>query len=105
MTTAHGIQSAAWLLIAIPAISAAILLLAGRAADKWGHLLGAAVPAVLFVYGVMLFFSVKGESHGNREIDRQLFDWVVAGTSRSPPDCCSTRWRWCSCCSSPASAV
>jgi NADH-quinone oxidoreductase subunit L len=79
LTTAHGIQSAAWLLVAIPAISAAILLLAGKAADKWGHLLGALVPVALFVYGVMLFFSVKGEGHDNREIDRQLFDWVVAG--------------------------
>ncbi|HZZ97804.1 MAG TPA: NADH-quinone oxidoreductase subunit L, partial [Jatrophihabitantaceae bacterium] len=79
MTTAHGIQSAVWLLVAIPAISAAILLLAGKAADKWGHLLGALVPAALFVYGVMLFFSVKGDGSGKREIDRQLFDWVVAG--------------------------
>jgi NADH-quinone oxidoreductase subunit L len=79
VTTAHGIQSAVWLLVAIPAISAAILLLAGKAADKWGHLLGALVPAALFVYGVMLFFSVKGDGSGKREIDRQLFDWVVAG--------------------------
>ncbi len=79
MTSAHGIQSAVWLLVAIPAISAAILLLAGKAADKWGHLLGALVPVALFVYGVMLFFSVKGEGSGKREIDRQLFDWVVAG--------------------------
>ena len=49
MTTAHGIQSAAWLLIALPLLSAAVLLLLGRRADKWGHLLGALVPVVLFV--------------------------------------------------------
>ncbi len=78
MTTAHGIQTGVWLLVAIPAISAAILLLGGKRADKWGHLLGAGVPVVLFVYGVMLFFSVKAES--NREVGKHLFSWIpVAG--------------------------
>jgi NADH-quinone oxidoreductase subunit L len=79
VTTAHGIQSAAWLLIALPVISAAVLLLAGKAADKWGHLLGALVPVVLFVYAVMLFFSVQGQDSSHREIDRHLFSWIVVG--------------------------
>ena len=79
MTTAHGIQSAAWLLIAIPAISALILLCAGKLADKWGHLLGALVPVGLFVYAVFLFFSVKNESSGHRQIDRHLFSWIPVG--------------------------
>jgi NADH-quinone oxidoreductase subunit L len=79
VTTAHGIQSAAWLLIAIPVISAAVLLLAGKAADKWGHLLGALVPVVLFVYAVMLFFSLKGQGSNDREVDRHLFSWIVVG--------------------------
>ena len=30
-----------WLLVAVPAVSAAILLLGGKATDAWGHLLGA----------------------------------------------------------------
>ena len=70
MVTASGIQHGVWLLVAIPALSAAVLLLAGKRADKWGHWLGALVPAVLFVYGVVLFFSVKGQS--SREIDQNL---------------------------------
>jgi len=78
MTTAHGIQSASWLLIALPLLSAAVLLIAGRRADKWAHLVGAAVPVVLFIYAVMLFFSVKGES--NRAINLHLYSWIpVAG--------------------------
>jgi NADH-quinone oxidoreductase subunit L len=78
MTSAHGIQSAAWLLVALPLLSAAVLLIAGRRADKWAHLVGAAVPVVLFCYAVMLFFSVKGE--GNREINLHLYSWIpVAG--------------------------
>jgi len=76
-TTATGIQSAAWLLIAIPAISALILLTAGKYADKWGHYLGAVVPVGLFVFSLFLFFSVKGQH--NRLIDDHLFTWINAG--------------------------
>ena len=71
---AHGLQSAAWLLLALPALSAAVLLLAGKRADRWAHWVGALVPVVLFVYTVLLFFSVKGES--NREIGLHLFNWI-----------------------------
>ena len=45
MTTAHGIQSLAWLLVALPLLSAAVLLCVGRRGDKWGPYLGAAVPS------------------------------------------------------------
>ena len=76
-TTAHGIQSAVWLLVALPALSAAVLLIAGRRADKWGHWLGAAVPVVLFVFSLFLFFSVKAEK--NREINEHLFSWIPVG--------------------------
>jgi NADH-quinone oxidoreductase subunit L len=78
VTTAHGIQSAAWLLVALPLLSSAVLLLLGRRGDKWGHLLGAAVPVVLFVYALFLFFSVKGEK--NREITLKMFDWIPVGS-------------------------
>ncbi len=79
MNAAHGIQSAAWLLVALPALSAAVLLLLGKRADTWGHLLGALVPVVLFVYGVWLFFSLKGEPSGGRARNLHLFSWVPVG--------------------------
>ncbi len=79
MNAAHGIQSAAWLLVALPALSAAALLLLGKRADRWGHLLGAIVPVLLFVYGVLLFFSAKGESGDARERNLHLFSWVPVG--------------------------
>ena len=81
MLSAHGAQSLAWILVALPALSAAVLLLAGRRADKWGHLLGAAVPVVLFVYAVILFFSLRGDSGtGNaRERNLHLFKWIPVG--------------------------
>jgi NADH-quinone oxidoreductase subunit L len=77
--SAHGIQSAAWLLVALPALSAAVLLLLGKRADKWGHLLGALVPVVLFGYAVALFFSIKGETGEERVRDLHLFKWIPVG--------------------------
>ena len=77
MNPASGIQTGVWLLVALPALSAAVLLIGGRRTNRWGPLLGAAVPVVLFVYAVMLFFSVKGEK--NREIDKHLYTWVPVG--------------------------
>jgi NADH-quinone oxidoreductase subunit L len=78
VTTAHGVQTGAWLLIAIPALSAAILLLGGKRTNKWGHWLGALVPVGLFVYAVILFFSVKGQS--DREINKNYYTWIPVGT-------------------------
>ncbi|HJQ44094.1 MAG TPA: NADH-quinone oxidoreductase subunit L [Jatrophihabitantaceae bacterium] len=77
MNTASGIQSAAWLLVALPLLSSAVLLLVGKRGDKWGPWLGALVPVVLFVYAVMLFFSVKSED--NREIELHLYSWIPVG--------------------------
>ena len=66
MNTAHGIQSAAWLLVALPLLSAAVLLIAGRRADKWAHLLGAAVPVVLFGYAATEHFYEIGTPRRSR---------------------------------------
>jgi NADH-quinone oxidoreductase subunit L len=79
VNAAHGIQSYAWLLVALPALSAAVLLLLGKRADRWGQLLGALVPVVLFVYAVLLFFSIKGETGEERERSLHLFSWVPVG--------------------------
>jgi len=78
LTAATGIQTGVWLLVALPAISAAVLLMTGKRADKWASWLGALVPVVLFVYAVVLFFSVQGQAE--REVNRHLFSWIpVAG--------------------------
>src|SRR5579875_1835390 len=77
MTPATGVQSVAWLLVALPLVSSAVLLLLGRRADKWGHWLGALVPVALFVYAIVLFFSVKGQS--DRQVDLTMFHWINVG--------------------------
>ncbi|HEX8079445.1 MAG TPA: NADH-quinone oxidoreductase subunit L [Jatrophihabitans sp.] len=79
MNAAHGIQSAAWLLVALPALSSAALLLLGKRADRWGHLLGALVPVLLFGYALMLFFSIRSETGEERVRNLHLFSWVPVG--------------------------
>jgi NADH-quinone oxidoreductase subunit L len=73
-----GLQSGAWLLVVLPLLSAAVLLLGGKRTDKWGHLLGTLVPIVLFVYGLLLFFSLKGSDDRSRNL--HLWTWIPAGS-------------------------
>ncbi len=74
-----SLQEAAWLLVALPVLSAVVLLLGGKRTDKWGHLLGAAVPIVLFVYALLLFFDVRGLDAEERSRDLHLWSWIPVG--------------------------
>ncbi|TCM51739.1 NADH-quinone oxidoreductase subunit L [Kribbella sp. VKM Ac-2568] len=68
-----------WLLVAIPAVSAAILLLGGKATDAWGHLLGTAAPLASFVCGVLLFFQMQAKPGEERSETVKLFEWFSVG--------------------------
>src|ERR1700678_592000 len=75
---ATGVLRASWLLIAFPLFGAVVLLLGGRRTDRWGHLLGVTMPIASFVYGVIAFFTLLGDTH--RSQDQHLFLWIpVAG--------------------------
>ena len=81
MTTlaATGVFRVSWLLLAFPVFGAAVLLLGGRRTNRWGHLLGVAMPLAAFVYGVIAFFTLLTYS-GNREVDLHMYSWIpVAG--------------------------
>ncbi|WBQ06247.1 NADH-quinone oxidoreductase subunit L [Kribbella sp. CA-293567] len=71
-----------WLLVAIPAVSAAILLLGGKATNKWGHLLGTAASLASFVCGVLLFFQMQGRHGEERSETVKLFEWFSVGSVR-----------------------
>jgi NADH-quinone oxidoreductase subunit L len=69
-----------WVTIALPAAGAAILLLAGRRSDAWGHLLGCAAAIASFVVGAVLFSDMLGRDAEHRALAETLFSWVpVAG--------------------------
>src|SRR5215203_4788571 len=76
---ATGLFTYAWLLIAIPALSAAILLLGGRATDAWGHLLGALTPLISFALGLVLFVQLVGRDVASRAVSVPLYDWISSG--------------------------
>jgi NADH-quinone oxidoreductase subunit L len=76
---ATGLFSYTWLLIAIPALGAAILLLGGRAADAWGHLLGTLTPLISFALGLMLFIQLLGRDVASRAVSVPLYDWISTG--------------------------
>ena len=64
---ATGALSSFWILILIPLASAAILLLLGRRADKWGHILGVASVGAAFKLAAppATEFSLKVTSSGS----------------------------------------
>ena len=71
---ASGLFAWAWLMIAIPAASAAVLLLVGRAGDAWGHLLGTLAPFASFVLGLLLFGQLLGREEAARAVGVPLYE-------------------------------
>jgi NADH-quinone oxidoreductase subunit L len=76
---ATGALSGIWLLVAIPLASAAILLLLGKRADKWGHWLGVLAVAASFVLGLIFFFSLRGLDPEARSAELSLWDFIAVG--------------------------
>lgn len=68
-----------WLLIAVPLASAAFLLLAGKASDGWGHLLGTLAVVVSFVLGLVIFVTMLGADADAREFHVTLYEWFAVG--------------------------
>src|SRR5687767_11471352 len=78
--TASGIFSLTWLVIALPLAGAAILLLGGRRTDRWGHLLGAALPIGSLVLSVLMFVELLGRDEAERQVGQHLYTWFQVGT-------------------------
>jgi NADH-quinone oxidoreductase subunit L len=78
-TDATGVLSLGWLLIAAPLFGAAVLLLGGRRTDKWGHLLGVAMPALSFLVGLLQFIALLGRDAEDRSVSSHLYSWIPAG--------------------------
>src|SRR6478672_8930275 len=81
--TAGGVFSLLWLVIALPALGALILLVGGPLSkgrlDKHGHLLGTALPVVSFLISVAMFVTMLGKSSDDRQVSQHLFTWFEAG--------------------------
>jgi NADH-quinone oxidoreductase subunit L len=65
-----------WLLVALPAAGAAILLLGGRRTDPWGHWLGCLTALASFLVGLSLLIEMLGRHGDARTIGQNLFTWI-----------------------------
>ena len=74
---ASGWLQSIWLLVAIPLASAAVLLVLGKRADKWGHWLGVLSVVACFVLGLTYFVALR---------DLPAFDARVLGGQRVERD-------------------
>ncbi|MBZ5735656.1 NADH-quinone oxidoreductase subunit L [Nocardioides sp. TRM66260-LWL] len=77
--SADGAFALLWLVIALPLAGAAVLLLLGRRADAWGHLLGTATAVGSFVVSLVLFVSLLGRDEGERQVAQHLWQWISVG--------------------------
>jgi NADH-quinone oxidoreductase subunit L len=80
VTAASGLGSYAWLLFALPALSSAVLFLAGKRANAWGHLLGCASVLASFAIGLTLFFQALGAAPEQRSTELNVFNWFTVNS-------------------------
>ena len=78
-SSASGVFSLLWLVIALPLAGAAVLLLGGRATDRWGHLLGTALPIGSFVLSLLMFVELLGRDDADRQVSQHLYQWMQVG--------------------------
>jgi len=67
-------------LIALPLFGAVSLLLLGRRADKWGHLLATALSAGSFAVGLLQLSQMLGRDVESRPVTQKLFTWISVGS-------------------------
>ena len=67
-------------LISLPLLGATILLLAGRRADKWGHLLATAFSASSFAVGLYQLSQMLNRPTEERAVSQKLFNWINVGS-------------------------
>ncbi len=76
---ATGVFLWAWLMIALPAASAALLLLGGKVTDAWGHLLATAAVLGSFTVALLAFVAQLGSPADGRGVSVPLYEWFSVG--------------------------
>ena len=83
-SSADGAFGLLWLVVALPALGALVLLVGsplsrGRM-DRWGPWLGCVLPIGSFLISLLLFFQLLGRDEDDRQVSQYLFTWFEAGT-------------------------
>lgn len=74
-----GAASLIWLCVAIPLVSAGILLVAGKSSNSWGHWLSIAASTTSFIVACAVFFQMLGLDAADRVMEQVVYRWVPAG--------------------------
>ncbi len=77
---ASGLFSWAWLMIAIPAVAAAVLLLGGRALAKVGPAIAVGAVFASFALALVLFVVMFTSPVDARAVSVPLYEWIGTGT-------------------------
>ncbi len=77
---ASGLFSWAWLMIAIPAVVAAVLLLGGRALAKVGPAIAVGAVFASFALALVLFVVMFTSPVDARAVSVPLYEWIATGT-------------------------
>ena len=80
VTAAVGSAQYAWLLVALPAFGALVLLIGGRRTNAWGQLLGCATVLASFVYGAVLFSEWLSLGAEERTRELSLGTWFAVNS-------------------------
>jgi NADH-quinone oxidoreductase subunit L len=72
----EGILATLWVPIALPLLGAAVLLLAGRRSNAWGHLLATGLAAVSFLFALAQVVALAGRPEGERAVSQTLFSFI-----------------------------
>jgi NADH-quinone oxidoreductase subunit L len=75
-----GVFDLIWVLIALPAVGAAILLLGGRRTNAWGPYLGVLTVVASAGLGIWMLIEMMALPADDRTMTQTLFTWVFAGS-------------------------
>ena len=73
-----------WLLVALPAFGALVLLVGGKRTNAWGHLLACLLPIGSFVLACLLLAQMMGAPVEERLVTLEMWDWTFAGMFNVP---------------------
>src|SRR6478672_1463884 len=76
-----GVFDLLWLIVALPAFGALVILVLGnRRTSAFAHLLGCATVAASFVLSLVAFVNLLGRDAGDRQVGQHLWTWFQAGS-------------------------
>src|SRR5690349_12428141 len=79
-----GVLDLLWLIVALPAFGALVILVLGnRRTSAFAHLLGCATVAASFVLSLLAFVSLLGRDEGDRQVGQHLWTWFDAGSFKA----------------------